>query len=111
MKSNYAKYLEERSNYHMYEDDKGFFIYEINDKEFHFKEIFVQKEFRQTGIASSYDKKAIEMAKEFGCSYIKSSVSPTMVNSTASLKLQLKLGYELLYCDGLTIFLKKELGE
>jgi len=112
MKSHYAQYLEElTSNCHMYEDDKGFFIYEINDKEFYMKEIYVQKEFRQNGVAKDYDKKAVEMAKEFGCVYIKGSVVPVNNGATISLKMQLALGYELLYCDGFTIYLKKELGE
>lgn len=111
MKSHYAQYLEELSPCQMYEDDKGFFIYSITDKEFYVKEVFVQKEFRQQGVAKDYDQKAIEMAKEFGCDYIKGSVIPTANNSTISLKMQLALGYELLYCDGLTIYLKKELGE
>ena len=112
MKSNYAKYLEElTSNCHMYEDDKGFFIYEVNEKEFYVKEVYVQKEFRQSGVVKDYDKMAIEMAKEFGCSYIKGSVIPTANGATVSMKMQLALDYELLYCDGNTIYLKKELGE
>lgn len=111
MKSNYALYLEELSNRQIYENEKGFFVYQIDKEEFYIQEIFVKQEFRRQGIASEYDRMATVLAKEANCKYIKGSVIPTAPKSTEALKLQLDLGYKLFYTSGPLIYLKKELGE
>ena len=112
MRSNYDLYLEEVSpSRRVYEDDMGFFIYSVHKQEFYVEEVFVRKEFRKKGVAAEYDGIAISMAKSHGCTYIKGSVIPSANKATESLKFQLALGYELVYCDGMTIYLQKKIGE
>lgn len=110
-KSHFAKYIEETSGRKMYEDDKGFFIYQINNKEFYVQEVFVLEEYRGKGVAKEYDKKAVEMAREFGCDYIKGSVISGQKNATDSMKFQLALGYKIAYSDNHLIYLIKKVGE
>lgn len=107
----FAKYLEETSYKRVFETDKGFFVYQINGKEFYVQEVYVEPEYRKSGIASDFDKEAVKLAKEFECEYIKGSIVPTSKGATDSMKFQLALGYKLAYCDRDIIYLVKNIGE
>lgn len=111
MKSQFAKYLEETSHKRMFEIEEGFFIYQVNGKELYVQEVYVDPEFRRLGIASLLDQKAIEIAKENGCEYIKGSVITSSPKATESMKFQLSLGYKIAYSDRDIIYLIKNVGE
>ena len=76
MPSNYAKYIKERENKNIIEDDRGFITYFSidNGKGIQVEDVFVLEEFRKKGVAKEYFDMIEYSAKESKCEYIITSV-------------------------------------
>ena len=82
----FAAYLLERVNVELIENDKGFAIYVITGTESYIRDIWVKKEFRKQGVASSLADLVAEKAIEAGCSILSGSVCPTTKGADDSIR-------------------------
>lgn len=109
MESNYGLYIKEREGRCIYEDERGFATYTMNDKSCYIQDIFVKKEYRNQKVASDYADKIAEIAKNNGCIFLIGSVCPSTNGSTESLKVLLGYGFRLDHSIGDLIFFRKEI--
>lgn len=111
MMSMYAKYLTERTNDKIFEDDYGWASYRYLDdgKTVYIIEIYVEEKVRKDGHASKMADRICKEAKEKGCVKLIGSVVPTTKNSTISMKVLLGYGMELEIASNNFILFKKEL--
>ena len=108
MESNYAAYLRELNTKDLYEDENGFLVYSINGDYFQLEEIFVKREMRNKGIASSYIKLAEEMAKEIKCKYLRGYIIAAYDKSTESIQFHMNRGFRLEKVVSGIIYIVKE---
>ncbi len=107
--SKWAQYLKERENVDSIENDYGFATFIIGGDEVYLKDIWVEKQFRQLDEASKLADRVAAIAKERGCKYMTGTVCPKANNSTASLKVLLGYGMELVSATENLIIFKKDL--
>lgn len=108
--SNYALYIREREpNKEIFEDEKGFITYIINGKECYIVDVFVKKEFRNSGISKKYVEQVSQIACETECEFLTTSASPNANGSTESLHVILSHGFELESSINNLIFFRKNL--
>ena len=108
-KSNFAKYIKERENKEVIEDEYGFATYLYENDYVYIEDIYVIPEKRKDKIASKYaDAIALE-AKELGYNKMLGSVVPSSPNSTISLKVLLGYGFKLLSSQENMIYFIKEI--
>lgn len=92
----YSNYLEEKTNDHIIETDKGFATYRfVDESTVYILDLYVLPDFRQTGTASLIADSIVEIAKKKGCTSLLGSVVPSNKNSTTSLKVLLAYGMSL----------------
>ena len=107
--SHYANYRKERERAIVKEDKYGFVSAIEYGEYFYIDEVYVIPESRREGHAERYNDLMIEEAKYRGFSKILGSVDPKAKGSTNSIKLMLKLGYELYTTENDLIYLIKEI--
>lgn len=97
MASQYAKYLIERTNDRVLENDYGFATYRfINDtKTVYIIDIYVEPAYRNQNKASELADQVVAIAKEKGCDQLIGTVVPSAKGSTTSLKVLLGYGMSL----------------
>lgn len=97
MTSLYAKYITERTNDHVIENEYGFVTYRfINDNQtVYIIDIYVVPAYRNKKIASDLADLVVLEAKEKGCSQLIGTVVPSAKNSTISVKVLLGYGMSL----------------
>lgn len=94
--SMYARYLTERTQDHILETEQGFATYRFTDeKTCYIVDIFVEKDFRKSGVASDIADQIVGIAKKRGCTSLLGTVVPSARGSTASLKVLLGYGMSL----------------
>lgn len=91
----YAQYVLERQGKQILEHAQGFATYSFIDNAVYIEDIFVQKEYRQTGLAAHMADLICEIAKEKGYKKLFGSVVPSANGSTDSLKVLLAYGFKL----------------
>jgi GNAT superfamily N-acetyltransferase len=109
MLSNYGLYVKEREGLDILENEQGFFTYRITGEECYIKDIFITKEARRTGLATSMAEEISKIAKEKGCKYLSGTCVPSTVGSTASLKAMFSYGFKIHSSQNDLIVLIKEL--
>jgi GNAT superfamily N-acetyltransferase len=109
--SMYAKYLAERTNDRILETDHGFVTYRIlsEQKTVYLIDLFVEADFRKSGIASQMANEIAEIAKKQGCIKMLGSVVPSSKNSTDSIRVLLAYGMKLQSSGQDFIFFEKEI--
>lgn len=108
----YAKYLKEYDGFDIIIEDHGYVTYKVNGLECYVKEIFVEKEFRKTGLASKMVDKIAEIAKNSGCQFLIGTVYDNVENkesASISLMAQLKYGFRVASIKQNLIILSKEI--
>ncbi len=106
----YAEYLTTRTNDKILEIDVGFATYRyLNDKQVYIIDIYVREENRKAGVAAFIADKIAKEARDKGCIEMIGTVVPSMKNATASLKVLLAYGMELLSSSPDLIICKKDL--
>ncbi len=97
MVSQYAKYLVERTNDRIIENEYGFATYRfVNDnKTVYIIDIYIEPAYRNQKKASEIADKIVEIAKAAGCVQVIGTVVPSMKGSTASVKVLLGYGMSL----------------
>lgn len=111
MESLYAKYIMERTNDRVIENDYGFVTYRyINDnKTVYLVDIYVLPQWRSQKVASSLADQVAAEAKEKGCVDMIGTIVPSTKNSTHSVKVLLGYGMSLNSSANDVIVFRKEL--
>jgi ribosomal protein S18 acetylase RimI-like enzyme len=104
----WAKYIKEREGYDSLETEHGFATYIISGEDCYIRDIYVDPDFRQTGIASDMADEITKIAKASGCKRLLGSVCPNANGVTTSMKVLLSYGFEFLGVKDL-IYFKKEI--
>ncbi len=107
----YKQYIEEGGYKFVMERQEGFITYSIGTDNIYIEEIFVQKEFRRTGVGSEMADSIAEMAKAKGFTKILGSVCPSAKYSTESIKALLAYGFKIDSSTNNFILLSKNIGE
>lgn len=105
----YSQYIQEREGKHILETLQGFATYTFTDKGVYIEDIFVLKDYRETGVASHLADLIIDIAKEKGHKVAFGSVSIGGNNSTASMKVLLAYGFKLYSANNNFILLSKDI--
>lgn len=105
----YAKYIAEREGKHIVETEQGFATYVFMEKGCYIEDIFVLKEYRDTGVAAHLADIITDIAKEKGYNKLFGSVVPSANNSTVSLKVLLAYGFKLESCSNNFILMVKDI--
>lgn len=90
-----AKYLCEREGVQSLIRENCFATYIINGDECYIRDIWVEREFRKSGLASKIADEIVKIAEVTGCKYLTGSVMPSAKNSTESIKVLLAYGFKL----------------
>lgn len=110
--SMYKDYIENQlPNRFVYETDKGFLTYNINNKICQLEEIYIKPEFRRQGFASEFYKDIEKIAREAKCIYLIGTIMPRVANAEGSMMCLLKNNFKLDSIDDKLIYLSKEIGE
>lgn len=107
--SMYKKYVEERTNKSVLENESGFAVYSFTIDTVYIEEIFVSDEFRKSGRAVKMADEICEIAKSKGIKKVFGSVCPSAKGSTASLKVLLAYGMRLETATNDFIIMSKEI--
>lgn len=91
----FGQYISEREGKEIVEDSQGFATYFYVNDGVYIENIFVDKDFRHSGIASKYADQIAKIAKDKGFSKMYGSVRPSANGSTPSLKVLLSYGFSL----------------
>lgn len=110
MSEMYADYLKEFSVKHMFYNDKGFAIYEINDQDCYIQEIYVKPEFRDCKVAKELQAEVTKIAQEKGCTRLLGSVIPSIKQASTNLSMLLKDGFKLDSSSVNFIVVSKDIG-
>ncbi len=94
MPSLYAQYIAERGDAKIIELNSGFATYNvINEKQVYLMDVFVLPEYRRTHIASELANMVATEGRKQGCVEMITTVLPSLVNSTISLKTVIGYGF------------------
>jgi predicted GNAT family acetyltransferase len=106
----YAQYIEEREGFSIIESDHGFATYiKVDDETYYLRDIFVEKEFRKSGLAKELSRQVAEIAKADGAKRLTGSVSTIANGVTVSMKAILADGFEFSHANGNMLYFAKEL--
>jgi len=108
----YSKYLRERTKDQILELEQGFATYRFvpEQKAVYIIDIFVDRDFRDQGLATIMADKIADIAKKQGCIKMFGTVAPSSYGSTVSLKVLLSYGMSLQSSGPDYIILEKELN-
>lgn len=109
--SHYANYVSEREGFHVIENDSGFVEFKIQQEECYIRTIYISPGLRGVGHAKDLAERVTEMAKEYGCKYLSSTIYPASnkEQATISLAMQVNFGFKLSSVHENLIILRKEI--
>lgn len=109
IKSLYGKYIEEREQRDIIENDSGFASYSFVDNMCYIIDVYVIPEKRISGMASNLCDQVCEIARRRGCGKIVTSVDPKTNGASGSMQVILKYGFKVFHTDGTLVWFEKEL--
>jgi GNAT superfamily N-acetyltransferase len=108
-KSLYSQYILEREGKAMIEDHRGFATYRAIDRGMYIEDVFVQKDFRKSGVGREMINRIAEIAKTEGHTLLLVSVVPSANNSTDSILSAIACGFRLDSSSSNFVVLTREL--
>lgn len=105
----YGDYIKERAGKGIIESEHGFCTYILANTECYIEDLYVVPEQRNSKVASEMADKVADIAKEAGCEWLTGSVCPSAQGSTASLRVLLAYGMELLRSEQNMIYFAKRI--
>lgn len=105
----WLEYEKERRGVEFIETEQGFVTYFINGEECFIEDLFVRSDCRLKGHATALVTAAKEAAKKRGCKILTSTIKVDCLNSTDSLKFQIKYGARLVSAHNNVIVMTKEI--
>lgn len=110
MDSLYGKYIKEKAGDEIIETDKGFASYRfMPDGACWIMDIYVEPQWRQENVASVMADIIVEKARSKGCTELLGTAVPSLLNSTAGLKVMLAYGMTLKSATQDLIILRKDI--
>jgi GNAT superfamily N-acetyltransferase len=106
----YAQYVKEREGFETLEVEHGFATYKQVDPDMvYLRDIFVEQDFRQDGIATKLSKQVAEIAKGLGATKLTGSVCIDAAGVTISMKALLGDGFQFSHAVGNMIYFVKDI--
>jgi len=113
----FAEYIFEREGFHTYEDERGFMTYKITGKDCYIRDMFIARDFRNTGACKELADKVTEIAKINGCTRLLGTIVPILGEdmaraqalATESMRLQIVYGFKIIESNPNQIVLAKEI--
>lgn len=102
----YAKYIQEREGKSVLETEHGFAIYHFLGDYLYLVDIYVEPDYRRTGLATEILNQIKDIAKKNNYKKILGSVDLQAKGCTGSLKAILASGFMLKQCEGQAIYLE-----
>lgn len=109
MNSLYAKYIKEREQLEIVENEFGFATYKIFGEEVYIQDIYVVPEMRKTGMAKTIADQICFYAKEKGAKKVFGSVDPNANGATESIKILIAYGMTVHSVNGPLIYFSKDI--
>lgn len=107
--TNYAKYLKEREDFDIVENDLGFASYKCLPKECYIRDLYVVPEARKSNEASRLADRIVEIAKSKGIKILTGSVSTLDKNKQVNIQVLTKYGFKQFKQIGELIWFVKEI--
>jgi len=105
----YAKYIKEKANHQLFEDDFGFITFEVTNCIIHIHDLWVDPDYRHKGHGSKLIEEVLKANKTEEIKYLSSSVQLNANYVTETLKAQLHYGFSVVGANENEIKLLKEL--
>lgn len=105
----YAEYIKERQGSDILETKYGFATFNLLGQECYVQDVYVVPEYRKSGVCKALIENIEVIANTNKCQYLTTSVSPVAKNSTDSIKICLRLGFQLFRSDSSLIYFMKRL--
>lgn len=106
----YADYIAEREGYHTIEDETFFVTFKKLGDALYVRDLYIAPEYRGNRMSTDVGNLTIELAKEFGCKALLTSVDKGTVNWERNREMILQFGYKQISEDGDFIQFQKELN-
>lgn len=106
----FADYKREREQVETLEHEHGFVMYKIFGEECYIIDIYVNPDFRMTGLASLLADKVTDIAKLSNCKTLTGTIDTRLVSSTISAKILFAYGFRILRNDGPVTWFVKEIS-
>lgn len=104
-----ARYFEEREGYSSVVREEGFAVYKIDGEYCYLRDIWVDADYRKKGIASDMADDVALIARAARCRFLTGSVDAALPSATASTKVLLAYGMEVIGTLGTGILFRKAL--
>lgn len=105
----YVQYVEEREGAEFVEHEHGFAVYKLQSDHCYLQDIFVEPEYRQSGLGVELMNKVIAVAKGHGHTKLVGSVVPSTPFGDKMIKIMLGLDFKLLSSSQDIIYMVKEI--
>ena len=107
----YAQFIKEREGFETLEVEHGYATYKQVEKDMvYVRDIFVEENFRQNGLAYELSIQLAEIAKGLGCTKITGSVCVSDdIGVTISMKFLLGNGFKFSHAHGTMLYFVKEI--
>lgn len=111
VESHFGHYIQERLGKHIIENRYGFVTYMIEADYIYIEDVYVDKGYRRSSKGTNLLDEVAEIALKNGIKKLLTTVAPTALGSTDSIKAVLGYGFELLNSDQNVIYFTKKIGE
>lgn len=105
----YFRYIKNRQNAELIEDENGFVIYKIRGNECFLIDIEIDAEKREQGCARKMIEKLESAAKANGCNFISADIFLQDPNASLTIIAALKVGFKILNGSQSAVLIVKEI--
>lgn len=104
-----AAYFKEREDFDCIVTDEGFASYKIMGEECYIRDLWVERDYRKSGLASQMADDISRIALSKGCKFLSGSISLTANNPTESAAVLIAYGFKVHSANQLGVFFRKDL--
>jgi hypothetical protein len=105
----FEKYMKERQNADIVQDERGFIFYRIQSNECYIVEMFVDEPFRKTKAAHELMEIVELLAVDCQCKFLTANIHLDDKGCNRALRAAFKYGFKLAQANNNIIFIVKEL--
>lgn len=106
----FEQYLSEHNSRKLFQNEYGFFTYQLMGEKFFVPEIFIQTEFRGTKVGDNLLDEINKIALYNDCKKIQGVVDITTNNPERSAISMIKRGFKFYHIEGTTIYFEKDVS-
>lgn len=104
----FKEYLKERENKEVIENEYGFLVYKIFDKECFLADFYIKPAFRKTFVVGDFVSQLEVIAKDNGCECITAQIQIADKGHKVTLSAAFKLGFNIVSSNNNAIIIMKE---